>query len=547
MLSLHRFHLDINAVRRGLSRGRPAWMVSFSIEEASLSEGLRAAFAATAMLLLGRFLHNPLFAWAAIGAFWTCLADAAGSSRRRFASMVGFSVLSTLLGGLTAWASAMGVVAAAVAILVFSSVAGLACIGSAAAYQVAILVATACVVLVDKPLHRMSDAFALLGTYLGGCLFATALSFTIWRIHPFKPSRYAMRLVYFRLAELARDNARLIVCGYSREDEWSRQASDLRMQAHAALDGARKALQYIPRSKSEGNPVYGELSLALADAYRIFDSFVAVADASAGTANKLLHPERAGRCLTSIAEVLLRMGRKLGEMNAKFPDDLRRRIPLLEQRLQSAFGPMPDLHFLATSADPFAVKNSVGGWITLIANASMASTGIRHALRLGMATTAAFLVVRMLHLPFGYWATMATLLILQPSIETTWPRGVERAAGSTAGAALAVVVGFLVHTPLAISLVVFPLTCLTMSLRRVSYSLYVIFLTPTFVLVADFATPANEFAYAIARLGNNVLGCAIALLAAFLLWPTRRTSVASAKEPADPDISDGCSMKPQGR
>jgi uncharacterized membrane protein YccC len=177
----------------------------------------------------------------------------------------------------------------------------------------------------------------------------------------------------------------------------------------------------------------------------------------------------------------------------------------------------------------------------------MASTGIRHALRLGMATTAAFLVVRMLHLPFGYWATMATLLILQPSIETTWPRGVERAAGSTAGAALAVVVGFLVHTPLAISLVVFPLTCLTMSLRRVSYSLYVIFLTPTFVLVADFATPANEFAYAIARLGNNVLGCAIALLAAFLLWPTRRTSVASAKEPADPDISDGCSMKPQGR
>jgi uncharacterized membrane protein YccC len=121
----------------------------------------------------------------------------------------------------------------------------------------------------------------------------------------------------------------------------------------------------------------------------------------------------------------------------------------------------------------------------------MAATGIRHALRLGVATTAALLVVRMLHLQFGYWATMATLLILQPSFGTTWPRGVERAAGSTAGAALAVVVGFLVHTPLAISHMVFPLTCLTMSLRRVSYSLYVIFLTPTFVLVADFATPAN--------------------------------------------------------
>ena len=73
-------------------------------------------------------------------------------------------------------------------------------------------------------------------------------------------------------------------------------------------------------------------------------------------------------------------------------------------------------------------------WDTLAANASIGSMGVRHAMRLGVATMAAFLVVRMLHLPFGYWATMATLLILRPSIATTWPRGVERAAGSTAGA-----------------------------------------------------------------------------------------------------------------
>src|ERR1700677_2378405 len=121
MLSLHRSHLSVNAIRRGLSRHRPAWMVSFSVEEASLSEGLRAASAATTMLFVGRFLHNPLFAWAAIGAVWTCLADAAGSSRRRFASMMGFSLLSTLLGGLAACASGAGVGAASAAILVISS------------------------------------------------------------------------------------------------------------------------------------------------------------------------------------------------------------------------------------------------------------------------------------------------------------------------------------------------------------------------------------------------------------------------------------------
>ncbi len=62
-----------------------------------------------------------------------------------------------------------------------------------------------------------------------------------------------------------------------------------------------------------------------------------------------------------------------------------------------------------------------------------------------------------------------------------------------------------------------------MALRPVSYSVFVIFLTPSFVLVADYAAPADTFAYAIARLGNNILGCAIALLATYLLWPNRKT------------------------
>ena len=160
--------------------------------------------------------------------------------------------------------------------------------------------------------------------------------------------------------------------------------------------------------------------------------------------------------------------------------------------------------------------------MTLKANASVESIGMRHAARVGVATTLAFLIVRALHVPFGYWATMATLLILQPSIATSWPRSVERAAGSVVGALLAAVLGLLVHSPLGISLFVFPLVCATMALRPVSYALFVLFMTPTFVLVADFASNGgSEFVVAATRLGNNVLGCVIALSATFLLWPSR--------------------------
>jgi uncharacterized membrane protein YccC len=170
----------------------------------------------------------------------------------------------------------------------------------------------------------------------------------------------------------------------------------------------------------------------------------------------------------------------------------------------------------------------------LKANATLQSIGLRHAARVGIAVTAGFAIVRALHLPFGYWATMATLLILQPSIASTWPRSIERTAGSVVGALLAAAIGLAVHSPLGISLIVFPLICATMALRPVSYSLFVLFLTPTFVLVADFATPgASEAIFALARLGNNVLGCVIALLATFVLWPSRepvdfRTRLADA-------------------
>jgi uncharacterized membrane protein YccC len=519
-------------------------MVSLSIEEASLSEGLRAACAATTMLLIGKFFHNPLFAWAAIGAFWTCLSDAAGSSRRRFASMVGFSLLSTVLGGLAACASSAGTIVAAITILILSSAAGLACIWTAAAYQVAILVATACVVMVDKPLHGVHDGSALLGIYFCGCLFATVLSFTIWRIHPFAPGRYATRLVYCRLTELARDTARLIGSDAIDDDEWSRQATDLRARTRMAIDATRIALTAVPRAKSEGRRVYDDLSLALANAENIFDFLIAVASVGERGHYSSNHSRRAARCLSAIAEVLLRMGRRLGDRESGFPHDLWRCLPLFARRLEFALKPALPPGLLAMSAAPLGNRIALApdvdhwfdaarqttrwSWDILKVQMSPGSVGLRHAARLGTATTAAFVVVRLLHLPFGYWATMATLLILQPSIATTWLRGIERAAGSTVGAALAVFICFLVHTPLTISLVIFPLVCLTMAVRRVNYSLYVIFLTPTFVLVAHFASPAKEFTYALERLSNNILGCLIALIAAYVLWPER-----AGESPAD--------------
>jgi uncharacterized membrane protein YccC len=72
---------------------------------------------------------------------------------------------------------------------------------------------------------------------------------------------------------------------------------------------------------------------------------------------------------------------------------------------------------------------------------------------------------------------------------------------------------------------VFPPVCLTVALRKMNYGLYVVFVTPTCVLVADFAKPADEMMNSLTRLGNNLLGCLIAFLAIHLLWPCQNQQI----------------------
>ena len=515
-----------------LAQRRPLWMVTLAIDETNLSEGLRAACAASAMLALGLLFDHPDFSWAAIGAFWTCLADAAGTRRMRFVSMLGFGLLSTFAGGVAALAAGHGVAAAALAVLVFSWAGALARIWGAASAQVAILAATACVVMVTHPLQSAAQALPFLAIYLSGCLFATLLSFTVWRIHPYGPSRQAIRSAYLRLAGIARDNARYLAQADAMAGAGAHGAS-YRSQARAALEAARVALAAVPPARAGNSALFDNLLLALSDAERIFAYLIAVTQSCERERQRLRHDPRARRSLEAMALLLRRLGLALRRQPETPPLLLQRRLAACGRRLEAALGALLPLRlnveFMQLDlprAERLPWRQAAAqalsqGWYTLRGNATLQSLGWRHAARVSLATTSGFLLVELLQIPFGYWATMATLLILQPSVSTTWPRGMERVAGSILGALLAVLIGLVIHTPLAISLVVFPLIVATMALRRVSYSLHVMFMTPAFVLVADYAMPASEMAYALSRLGNNVLGCVLALLATFFLWPDR--------------------------
>lgn len=519
-----------------LSRKRPMWMVSFEVNDASLSDGLRAACVSTAMLAAGNVLHDPDFAWAAIGAFWTCLADSGGSNRMRFSSMGAFAVLSTVCGGLTAFASGIGTLAALAAVFAFTSLGALGRIWGAAAGQAAILVATACVVMADRPMRDLGAGVSFLAIYFTGCLAAVVLSLTVWRTRPLGQGRAAVRGVYARLADIALDASFLLAQDRQSPRAWGAHAAKFRAAARSALEAARRMLARLPVAHGERREPYEHLRIAIADGERWFAYLIAVAGVCQRGGAQLRDARRASRILAGIGELLRHAGAAVDDAPWSGAGALQRRLQRLARGLDAALGESMaralqldldavDLLPGPSAADAWrdSLRNVLSrAWDTLRANLSWTSVGLRHALRVAVAATLGFSIVRLLGVPFGYWTTMATLLILQPSIAGTWPRSVERAAGSIVGGLLALAIGLWIHTPLGIALAVFPLVYATMALRPVNYSLFVLFLTPTFVFVTDFATPAaSDLGYALTRLGNNVLGSAIALAATFVLWPTR--------------------------
>jgi uncharacterized membrane protein YccC len=155
---------------------------------------------------------------------------------------------------------------------------------------------------------------------------------------------------------------------------------------------------------------------------------------------------------------------------------------------------------------------------TLRASLTMDSLAMRHALRVAIVTAVAVLVTRLLDLPRGYWVTLTVIIILQPYAGATLLKGLQRVLGTVAGALLTVALVALIRDPRGLLVVIFVLAALCVAFLRVNYLIYSIFLTPTFVLLAEMS--AGDWHLAEVRVLNTLIGGALGLAGSWLLWPT---------------------------
>ncbi|MDQ1361859.1 MAG: hypothetical protein QOJ44_2236 [Acidimicrobiaceae bacterium] len=157
-------------------------------------------------------------------------------------------------------------------------------------------------------------------------------------------------------------------------------------------------------------------------------------------------------------------------------------------------------------------------WQTARTNLTPSSAIFRHAMRYGTATAIGVSVALAFQLTKGYWIPLTVAVVLRPFTAATFERTLLRVAGTIAGGIIAAAVVSGVHGSVASVVLLFAFSALAFSLLPLNYGLAIVFLTPTVIVLVSAGAP-NNWEVAAHRVVNTLIGAAIALAVAYLLWP----------------------------
>ena len=520
----------------------------FDPRAASLAEGLRAALSVAVIVAVGTLLHQPLAAVAALGALLTCLCDPGGPLRARLGPLLGFAVLGAAAAGGFGLARAGGIAVA----LPLAALAIFACsfarVFGQAGLQMGNLITVMVVIGLDQPLAP-GTAATVAGLFLAGGLWASLLTLAIWRIHPYGPARRALASAYRTLGRLADDLHALLAAAAAataspriEEARWAAHARTFRRAAREAIEAARTTVLGTLRARGPASRRGTEVLIRLEAADQAFGALIALSDsleqetdplprAAAAQALRRLRPLLRTLATAIETDRFARTGRLAASL-----DEMERGLASLlrDDRIRMLFAAIAErLRIALTLATPTGAPIAAAdrpapgtAWWqrardTIRSNLDRESLPLRHALRAALAAVPALGFTLVHPTPYGHWLTITLVLTMQPYFGLTWLRALERIGGTVAGGLVAAALAFVLHGPLAIAAALFPLAVLSLSLRTVSYALFITTLTPMIVLLVELDLPGtSEPTIALMRALYTVAGGLLAVVSCLVLWPS---------------------------
>jgi uncharacterized membrane protein YccC len=562
IVPLHRALSDMRAAT-ALAPARPAY-----------AAGLRAAIATVAPLLASHVLALGGGTWMSLAGFSGALADKGGPYRTRAATLAAL----ILAGALVVMLGTLGGIHPALAIPLSFAVALACSLGRAygnAGASVGLSALSIYVIALGYPPEAGTGAAAAALSRAGfvviGGAWATLVALVLWPLRPYRPVRLAVAAAYRALADYADE-----VAASSRSGEGVTNPPRVR----AALETARAALATVRRGRP-GESGRGERLVVLGEtADQLFGQLLGLSDVAESTpvdARDASAQAVLADAVTTFAQSMRAIADGIEAEDEAMPmsvtwqgDALRVRLSARSDVAPSAITPSTAPSATSpSSGTPFAhatddvrlhyqqaaglldrlaqyagvaaavvaglntgtpippleraqeVEDPEAGptWLApLRAVLSWDSVVLRFALRVGLVTAAAVALTAALDLKRGYWITITAVMILQPYTGATSVRAVQRVLGTVVGGVLTAGLAALFHAPLAIFALVFVFALLSVALLPLNYAAFSVFLTPTFVLLAEAST--GDWHLAGVRILNTVLGGGLALVGSQLLWPS---------------------------
>jgi uncharacterized membrane protein YccC len=496
----------------------------FAVIAPDLARGVRAAIAVVVPFYLAAQLDRPELAWLALGGWLGALADPGGTRRARATAMAVFVVASAAviaIGGLLAEQP----VAAAVFLAVVGFVASFARAVNGPAGTIGNLVT---LIAAIASARVAGSPFEDAWLFAAGALWAVALSSIVWPGWPHLPLRIQLAKVYEALATYC---DALAAGAADPEPDWSILAREQQRAVRAALETARETMVALRARRSGETPVGTNLRVLLGDAELQFFRLIAIADeversrepgalgelagTYRGIAERLMTREPGAPAPTAPIEGGTELQRGLREWSRKA---LVRARDLDVLGADTAASAPPPRGKLATALGEAARALRVAlTWRSPICH---------HAVRVAVTAAAAYALGRIASPTHSTWVTVTAIAVLQPYLGATLVRIVERIIGTVLGGAIAVVLMMVIHDQRILALVLVPLAVAAVITRTRSYRLFVLLLTPVFVLVTDRWHPGVWTAGV--RIADVVLGGALAGIAALIAPSTERTRLPEA-------------------
>lgn len=511
-------------------RPRVSW-TEFEALLPDLATGARAAIAIVLPMALSIRLALPELAWMAFGGWLGTLTDPGGSRGLRARVLVGFSVL----GALVVWVCQVSAhwPPTAIALLAVIAFLGslLRALGSAAGVMGTTLAIVAAIGTALPSNASLRDAL----WFAAGGGLAVVLSSIVWPIWRHLPVRRSVATVYEELSSYAVELIGCLDAEVDDDERWTTLARRHPRLIRQAVEQARATSLAVHARRSGESAMGSNLRLLLGLAESQFLLLVTLATELEGAppAQRVAQVreglERLMRRDEEVRAILLarswrRRSQKAAPPSSTPADDGGGILTRLERESSVALSLVGGLDRLSGTEQLPAVTESPAHrgslWEELwrLRDAfSQRSPIFRHAVRVACAAAVAAFAGTMLSPQHAPWVSITALAILQPYTGATVRRAAERVVGTLLGCLLVVGIAAWSRSPLALVLLMFPLSMAAVVTRPRSYRLFTFFLTPVFVLIA-MRSPGDWWTAA-TRAADALLGGALALTAALVIYP----------------------------